>query len=606
MADETKRVIDQTTDSSLSAGDYVIIDSQSEGTRKFDLGTELTDIKEDLATKTSLSEEAKQALLACFENVAWINDDGQNYYDALESALYPPVNLSYISAVYTQSGMVYDTDSLNSLKPDLVVTAHFSDSSTQTITAYALSGTLAEGTSIITVSYDGKTTTFTVSVTHDTSNLLYSWDLRESLVDSIGNVTAIPEVSYAQKEETSRNSGTAPTRDSNGVHLNAEAQYIEFPGVYKPGRTYEIDIANLDMQEPDVDLNRRLFMIDNIVATAGSYQIGFVFRRNSATDGSANTWCIYNDTNSQGWQINLSQDNWISNPNYFSGKTLKVVVGLDGTWHVYANETHLFDSTVFDQTKINNTNRTGVVIGTFGWYTTPNVLGASAPYNITITGFRVYENEPELVYNWDLTESLVDSISNQEITLLAATGVSNASRDSGGLHFDAATQLAYLGDLNLSNKTVEIDVASFSFAGDTSKHVRFFITANNPPSDSLDAYGNGPLIYRAGNGWSAYGWNDASGVNRAWSSVYDSSLGVDAINGKTVKIIIGSDDRTKDIYLDDTLIGSDYSIFVYNSSNTKSYCYIGGLKNGVSSPSVANGDQCYNMTITGIRIYSNI
>ena len=48
MADETKRVIDQTTDSSLSAGDYVIVDSQSEGTRKFDLGTELTDIKQDL------------------------------------------------------------------------------------------------------------------------------------------------------------------------------------------------------------------------------------------------------------------------------------------------------------------------------------------------------------------------------------------------------------------------------------------------------------------------------------------------------------------------------------------------------------------------------
>lgn len=49
MADETKRVIDQTTDSSLSAGDFIIVDSQSEGTRKFDLGTELTDIKQDLS-----------------------------------------------------------------------------------------------------------------------------------------------------------------------------------------------------------------------------------------------------------------------------------------------------------------------------------------------------------------------------------------------------------------------------------------------------------------------------------------------------------------------------------------------------------------------------
>lgn len=48
MADETKRVIDQATDSSLSAGDYVIVDSQSEGTRKFDLGTDLGNIKDAL------------------------------------------------------------------------------------------------------------------------------------------------------------------------------------------------------------------------------------------------------------------------------------------------------------------------------------------------------------------------------------------------------------------------------------------------------------------------------------------------------------------------------------------------------------------------------
>lgn len=48
MADETKRVIDQTTDQSLSAGDFIIVDSESEGTRKFDLGTELTGIKQDL------------------------------------------------------------------------------------------------------------------------------------------------------------------------------------------------------------------------------------------------------------------------------------------------------------------------------------------------------------------------------------------------------------------------------------------------------------------------------------------------------------------------------------------------------------------------------
>lgn len=76
------------------------------------------------------------------------------------------VELVSISAVYTQSGTVYDTDSLDSLKSDLVVTATYSDSSTETVPSadYTLSGTLAEGTSVITVTYQGMTTTFNVTV----------------------------------------------------------------------------------------------------------------------------------------------------------------------------------------------------------------------------------------------------------------------------------------------------------------------------------------------------------------------------------------------------------------------------------------------------------
>ena len=72
-----------------------------------------------------------------------------------------------ISAVYTQSGIVFDTDDLDSLKSDLVVTAYYDDESSEVLEAseYTLSGTLEAGTSTITVSYSGKTTTFTVTVT---------------------------------------------------------------------------------------------------------------------------------------------------------------------------------------------------------------------------------------------------------------------------------------------------------------------------------------------------------------------------------------------------------------------------------------------------------
>ena len=71
-----------------------------------------------------------------------------------------------ISAVYTQSGTVYTTDTLDSLKSDLVVTAHYSDTTTSTVASadYTLSGTLTVGTSTITVTYEGKTDTFSVTV----------------------------------------------------------------------------------------------------------------------------------------------------------------------------------------------------------------------------------------------------------------------------------------------------------------------------------------------------------------------------------------------------------------------------------------------------------
>ena len=77
------------------------------------------------------------------------------------------VTLSSITAEYTQgSTAVYPTTSLDSLKNNLVVKANYSDNSQTTLSSgdYSLSGTLSVGSSTITVTYSGKTTTFTVNV----------------------------------------------------------------------------------------------------------------------------------------------------------------------------------------------------------------------------------------------------------------------------------------------------------------------------------------------------------------------------------------------------------------------------------------------------------
>jgi len=127
---------------------------------------DVADLKDELNEIASgMSQDARAALLACFEHVAWIDDNGQDYYDALETALNPRV-LSSISAVFTQGQhVVYTDDSLDSLKQYLVVTAHYADQTTATVLGYILSGTLTVGTSVITVTYEDKTTTFNVTVT---------------------------------------------------------------------------------------------------------------------------------------------------------------------------------------------------------------------------------------------------------------------------------------------------------------------------------------------------------------------------------------------------------------------------------------------------------
>ena len=112
-----------------------------------------------------LTSEVKTALMAVVENIGlWANGDGQTLIDNLRTALYS-APISSITAVYTQTKTVYASDSLDALRDDLIVTATYTDGTSSVLTDYALSGSLRVGTSTVTVSKDGKTTTFSVTVT---------------------------------------------------------------------------------------------------------------------------------------------------------------------------------------------------------------------------------------------------------------------------------------------------------------------------------------------------------------------------------------------------------------------------------------------------------
>jgi len=73
-------------------------------------------------------------------------------------------SLTGITAVYTGTSTIYPDTSLDTFKTNLIVTAVYSDDSLKAVKNYTLDGTLAVGQSVVTVAYEGETTTFTVKV----------------------------------------------------------------------------------------------------------------------------------------------------------------------------------------------------------------------------------------------------------------------------------------------------------------------------------------------------------------------------------------------------------------------------------------------------------
>lgn len=137
-----------------------------------------------------LSAATKTALLQIAEKVAYVDEHGQDYYNALDAALNARALLQ-ITAVYTQTMTVIASDSLDILRDDLVVTAYYDDGTSAPTDDYTLSGTLTAGTSTITATSGDKTATFDVTV----SSALYKLPTIAPTTISSGGKTATVSVS---------------------------------------------------------------------------------------------------------------------------------------------------------------------------------------------------------------------------------------------------------------------------------------------------------------------------------------------------------------------------------------------------------------------------
>ncbi len=135
---------------------------------KYSTKEEVRKLSEQIGNQsgTGLSTEAIDKLEEVGNHLAFISEDGGSKWTELIAILRgssggeTEVTLSSISATYSGGSVLVGT-SVNDLT-GIVVTAKYSDGTTKTVTGYTLSGTIAEGSNTVTISYGGKSTTITV------------------------------------------------------------------------------------------------------------------------------------------------------------------------------------------------------------------------------------------------------------------------------------------------------------------------------------------------------------------------------------------------------------------------------------------------------------
>ena len=196
-------------------------------------GDEISGLKEDLtaleevveAIEPGLSNDAKVALLACFQHVAWADNNGATYYNTLRNILFPTV-YPKIEVVYAPNNhVVYTDDFLDSIKDYMTVTYYQTAESSGTIlqkTDYALFGTFVSGENRITVTYLSYSTVFTVTVVQSPvvglnkyGSGLYDYSQKFCLITPRDNRGVIVTQSNFAKLKTKTTDEVSPSGVSN-------------------------------------------------------------------------------------------------------------------------------------------------------------------------------------------------------------------------------------------------------------------------------------------------------------------------------------------------------------------------------------------------------
>ena len=231
-------------------------------------------------------------------------------------------------------------------------------------------------------------------------------------------------------------------------------------------------------------------------------------------------------------------------------------------------------------------------------------------YNQLVNSLTIKSDDIPYIMNFDFTKSLEDKAGNVTPVLAAAEGYSAPQRTGEGIIFNQPTQVVEFGDIDPIGKTFEYDIANFSFVGNLDYHCRFLMFSNT-------STGTTPFMYRSKYGYNGYGYAGPDGRAKKWSSQkWPGMQGatdnvINSISGKTVKLIFESQNSVA-LYINNIFIGRQTDVYYnsvssYTDLKTAHYCKricFGGLSS--SGQLQTAGDQCYNLILSGFRVYENI
>lgn len=147
-------------------------------------------------------------------------------------------------------------------------------------------------------------------------NYIAFWNFQESMTDKVGGVVATL---------------SGATRDGEGLHFTGNTNRCKIPkGLFKKGYTYEIAFG---ICSSSISFGNNGFLLSYPQYETWSPAQGFGWTASS----KFGMW-----SDASGWRY----IDGLTDPNYWSGKILKIKIEDDGKWSIYEGKTLLYTSPV--------------------------------------------------------------------------------------------------------------------------------------------------------------------------------------------------------------------------------------------------------------------